>query len=224
VSEDKIQPNAIIGEQEDFTTLNASNRYFTPKKDAQMAKELRFDEDVDPHGNLTRHLGTGHVHIEENSVSYYERVGSVNAGETRYIIYILFCQANTRKCRYVAVKPACVSVGDIVELQVSFIMVPLRDNRFKATMVLRSILVLDRTYTQVKSFLLTIRYYLTTFAICKKAAAKRFAQLRTHKSKPVENLKRRVGYFEEQLSTTRAKLADMQVDEEDVGTICGTGI
>jgi hypothetical protein len=30
-------------------------------------------------------------------------------------------------------------------------MVPLRDNNFKATMVLRSVLVLDRTYTQVKS-------------------------------------------------------------------------
>ena len=29
-------------------------------------------------------------------------------------------------------------------------MVPLRDNKFKGTMVLRSILVLDRTYTQVK--------------------------------------------------------------------------
>jgi hypothetical protein len=34
-------------------------------------------------------------------------------------------------------------------------------------------------------------------------------------SKPVETLKRRVGCFEEQLSTTRAKLGDMQVDEAD---------
>ncbi len=52
--------------------------------------------------------------------------------------------------RYIGVKPASVCIGDLVELQVSFIMVPIRDNNFKATMVLRSILVMDRTYTQVK--------------------------------------------------------------------------
>ena len=63
----------------------------------------------------------------------------------------IYHRSNTRISRYVAVKPACISVGDIVELQVSFIMVPLRDNKFKVTMVLRSILVLDRTYTQVLS-------------------------------------------------------------------------
>ena len=54
--------------------------------------------------------------------------------------------------RYISVKPASVCIGDLVELQASFIMVPLRDNNFKATMVLHSILVLDRTYTQVKVF------------------------------------------------------------------------
>lgn len=68
----------------------------------------------------------------------------------RFIIYI-YTQSNTSDCRYITVKPACVSVGDIVELQVSFIMVPLRDNNFKVTMVLRSVLVLDRSYTQVIS-------------------------------------------------------------------------
>ena len=150
MSEDKIQPNAIIGGQEDLTTLNASNRYFTPRKDAQMAKELVFHQDVDPYGNLTRLLGTALVHIEENDVSYYERVSSTHAGDTRYIPSKV-CSINLTplNCRYVAVKPACLSIGDIVELQVSFIMVPLRDSKFKVTMVLRSILVLDRTYTQV---------------------------------------------------------------------------
>jgi hypothetical protein len=81
VSEDKIQPNAIIGDLEEFSTLDASNRYFTPKQDAQTAKELAFPHDVDPHGNLTRLLGSTHVHIEENVVSYYERMGS---GSTKW--------------------------------------------------------------------------------------------------------------------------------------------
>jgi hypothetical protein len=34
-------------------------------------------------------------------------------------------------------------------------------------------------------------------------------------------MKRRVGYFEEQLSTTRAKLSDMQVDEADEAEVVG---
>jgi hypothetical protein len=67
VSEDKIQPNVIIGEQEDLTTLNASNRYFTPRKDAQTTKQLQFHHNVDPYGNLTRLLGTDLVHMEENN-------------------------------------------------------------------------------------------------------------------------------------------------------------
>jgi len=50
----------------------------------------------------------------------------------------------------------------------------------------------------------------------KKAAAKRFTQQRaTQIDKPLGNLKRRVGYFEEELSTTRVRLSDMQVEEGD---------
>jgi len=75
ISEDRIQPNVIVGDLDDFSTLNASNRYFTPRKDAQNAKELTFIYDIDPHGNLTRLLGSAHVHIEENTVSYHEHVG-----------------------------------------------------------------------------------------------------------------------------------------------------
>jgi hypothetical protein len=61
-----------------------------------------------------------------------------------------FDRTATEVHRYISIKPGCICVGDLVELQVSFIMVPLRGNKFKAAMVLRSILVLDRTYTQVK--------------------------------------------------------------------------
>ena len=44
----------------------------------------------------------------------------------------------------------------------------------------------------------------------------RFAQQRpTKTAKQTETLKRRVGYFEEEMSTTRAKLNSMQVDELD---------
>jgi hypothetical protein len=153
VKEDKIQPNSIIGDLEEFTTLNASNRYFTPRKDIQTAKELAFHRDVDPHGNLARLLGTAHAHIDDNVVSYYERVGHDNPKYRSVASQKSTFELTIETHRYVNVKPGSVCVGDIVELQVSFIMVPLRDNKFKATMVLRSILVLDHTFTQVTNTL-----------------------------------------------------------------------
>jgi len=93
-------------------------------------------------------------------------------------------------------------------------MVPLRGNQFKAAMVLRSILVVDRTYTQVKRPAPLPLSYLSIFPCYQKATAMRFAQQRSTKAgNQPETLKRRVGYFEEELMTTRAKLSNMQVDE-----------
>lgn len=83
VNEDKIEPNTIVGQQDDITTLNASNRYFTQKKDAQMGRDVQLDRDIDPHGTLTRLLASGFVHTDENIVSYYERVKSGDAGDTK---------------------------------------------------------------------------------------------------------------------------------------------
>ena len=48
-----------------------------------MVKELAFPHDVNPHGNLARLLRSAHVHIKENTVSYYEHMGS---GDTKYTI------------------------------------------------------------------------------------------------------------------------------------------
>jgi len=49
----------------------------------------------------------------------------------------------------------------------------------------------------------------------------RFTQQRpTKMGKQAETLKRRVSYFEEELSTTRAKLNSMQVDELDSSEHC----
>ena len=84
VNEDKIQPNAIIGEADGSTTLDASNRYFTPKKDARNGNELPFHQDIDPQGNLTQLLGTGYMRLEDNNVFYYERVTSAQTGDPKY--------------------------------------------------------------------------------------------------------------------------------------------
>jgi len=48
-----------------------------------MGMELHFHRDIDPHGTLTKLLGSGFVHTEENKVSYYECVGSTHGGDTK---------------------------------------------------------------------------------------------------------------------------------------------
>jgi hypothetical protein len=49
-----------------------------------------------------------------------------------------------------AVNPQIFRVGDIVEAQVSFIVVPLKDNKHKMIVVLRSIALLDASFSQVR--------------------------------------------------------------------------
>ena len=47
-------------------------------------------------------------------------------------------------------------VGDIVEVQVSFAVLPLREGKMKSSMILRSITLLDGSQTQVGSVYIKI--------------------------------------------------------------------
>ena len=47
------------------------------------------------------------------------------------------------------VNPQIFCIGDIVEAQVSFIAAPLKNNKYKMIVVLRSIALLDPTFSQV---------------------------------------------------------------------------
>ena len=46
-------------------------------------------------------------------------------------------------------------VGDIVEIQASFMAVPLKQGKMKTTMVLRGITLIDGTFTQVQMIILS---------------------------------------------------------------------
>jgi hypothetical protein len=72
----------------DFVSLDASNRYFTPKRDAKNMTHVPFDRLVDPQGILENMASTGYVHGEENVVSYYarrvEEDGTERYADSRY--------------------------------------------------------------------------------------------------------------------------------------------
>jgi hypothetical protein len=70
--ESKLQ-NWSPGTFRDYPTLELSNRYFTPKKDAPNLEHIPFHKNVDPHGILEAMAHEGYKHTEENAVSYYAR-------------------------------------------------------------------------------------------------------------------------------------------------------
>lgn len=54
------------------------------------------------------------------------------------------------RSRYHYTTPQTFQEGDIVEIQVSFIVIPLRDQKFRTSVVLRSINLLEGRFTQVR--------------------------------------------------------------------------
>jgi hypothetical protein len=86
------------------STIEVSNRYLTPCKDAPDMKAIKPVKGVDPRGVLERVVGEGRfVHGEENSVEYYACRGVTVEGERRYAFiqlkkynYSLFWQLSDR--------------------------------------------------------------------------------------------------------------------------------
>jgi hypothetical protein len=62
-----------ISQYNGSVSLDASNRYFTPKRDAKNMNHIPFDRLVDPQGILENMTNAGYIHGEENIVRYYAR-------------------------------------------------------------------------------------------------------------------------------------------------------
>ncbi|KAF8225745.1 hypothetical protein L208DRAFT_1076517, partial [Tricholoma matsutake] len=106
--------------------LEASNRYLTAKRDAPGMDPIPIPASIDPHGILDKLAKEGFVYGEENKVQYYQV--NTSAEGTK---------------RVEAVGPHIFRIRDIVEIQVSFIVVPLKDKKHKMIVMLRSIALLN---------------------------------------------------------------------------------
>ncbi|RDB31017.1 hypothetical protein Hypma_000107 [Hypsizygus marmoreus] len=120
-----------LGDRRDL--LEASNRYMTPRRDAKDGESIPFGEQVDPKNILKSMAGDDHVHTEDNEVLYFLRHTAVDG-----------------KIRHEKVGPQSFRVGDLVEIQISFVVVPLKGEQYKMMTVLRSIALIDGAYQQAK--------------------------------------------------------------------------
>jgi hypothetical protein len=70
---DKLAPCGIVDEYDKYTSIELSNRYFTPKRDALVEEQIPITADIDPAGLLRLAGGSKYVHTNHNAVRYYMR-------------------------------------------------------------------------------------------------------------------------------------------------------
>jgi hypothetical protein len=114
----------------------------------------------------------------------------------------------TRKNSYETAQPHSYRVGDIVEIQMTIIGVPLKGRKFKMLTVLRSIALLDSSFTQVKTK--PYDHKDNSDQLEQDAAKRRAASLRL-KEVEFKTLKRSIRYEDK----TKEARARMELDTVD---------
>ncbi|KAF8240525.1 hypothetical protein L208DRAFT_1227127, partial [Tricholoma matsutake] len=115
-------------------SIEASNHYFTPVRQGLALASLPFQENVDPCSVLAKmevSPGARCVHTEDNEVEYCH---AFREPDGRY--------------RFEACPPQSFRKGDIVEAQLSFIIIPIKEDlvkgkQYKMLVVLQSMALLD---------------------------------------------------------------------------------
>ncbi|KAF8240169.1 hypothetical protein L208DRAFT_1234889, partial [Tricholoma matsutake] len=120
----------------DGPSIEASNQYFTPSRPGLHLESVPFQENVDPSGVLAKMLalsGARCVHTNDNEVEYCRGFRELD-GKYRFEV-----------CRLQSFRK-----GDIVELQLSFVVIALKEDpqkgkRCKLLVVLRSMALVRHT-------------------------------------------------------------------------------
>ncbi|KAF8229305.1 hypothetical protein L208DRAFT_1076303, partial [Tricholoma matsutake] len=121
-------------------SFEASNRYFTPWKQGMHLESVPFLETIDPFGVFAKMLASPdawYSHTEENEVEYCQGFKEPDGGYW-----------------FEACRPQSFRKGDIVELSLSFVVIPIREHpkkgkQYKILAVLQSMALLDTQFSTV---------------------------------------------------------------------------
>ncbi|KAJ7156489.1 hypothetical protein C8R43DRAFT_1125690 [Mycena crocata] len=117
--------------------FSAANRVFTAQSDAPSEQDNDFQDGLDPLRKLVKFKTGELIHAPENIVRYYKRVQEDDESPAVYQHYV----------------PGAFAVGDIVELQVSFVALAAGNNKVKITNRLQAVTLLDNKYSEARMFL-----------------------------------------------------------------------
>jgi hypothetical protein len=135
----------------DLESFDMSNRYLTPLKEISgFAESIPFNKGVDPRNILRDMAKNGHIHTEDNYVEYFS-MHRDSCGQRRSIKKL--SKVNIKNSllfwiqRFQACEPQLFRVGDIVQVQLSFVVIPVKGGRRRMLTILRSLALLDESFT-----------------------------------------------------------------------------
>ncbi|KAF8973568.1 hypothetical protein BDZ97DRAFT_1647707, partial [Flammula alnicola] len=124
---------------EGHTAIDASARYFTPRRFVPQERGQAFENGVDPNGVLADIRGQDLIHGSDNKVDYLREY-----------------QDNKGHTRIVRTEPRDFKIGDIVRAMVSFVGFQSKDKKAKMTVMLKALTLVENTATIVSTH---INYY-----------------------------------------------------------------
>ncbi|KAF9465393.1 hypothetical protein BDZ94DRAFT_1307255 [Collybia nuda] len=173
--ENSLEP-LVMEMFEEYRAITISNRYCTSRNKSPTHSSIPFKSCVDPDQILQFSMGAEFIHTAENEVEYFKFYPDENGSN-----------------QYRNMDPSLFRIGDIVEVQLSFVVVPVKNNRSKMINVLRAVTLLDPKY-QMDSAIIRNR-----------------AEHNHTRHNPNITLKRKVGYCDE-AEKTPSKIAKMTID------------
>ncbi|KAL0960054.1 hypothetical protein HGRIS_011702 [Hohenbuehelia grisea] len=122
----KVTPSDGLVAEGPEPSMCISNRLFTPRKENPNGIAVVMDSEIDPDGNLQSMAGEEFFYGEENAVDYMERKGGTDKKLTK-------------------TSPARFQIGDVVDVQLTINMIPIRQDESKMFIILRGLALLDGT-------------------------------------------------------------------------------
>jgi hypothetical protein len=130
-----------------YPRLNIANRYFTSRRDDPYSVAIPFGSAIDPKGILADLANESWFHAPDNDVVYYHFIP--DGPQQKWVINYMSVLITKHQNKYHPLEPIRFRIGDIVEAQMSCVVIPLKGGKFKMINQLRSLALLDGTHTQV---------------------------------------------------------------------------
>jgi hypothetical protein len=149
---DLVRPQTSFG-----LAFSSSNRFFTLKTDAPTEQDNTFSDGVDPVGVLEKMKTRDLIHAPENIVKYFKCFPNTDDAYELDLLCrtrLISCMCSS-KVRYEETIPGAFKVGDLVEIQVSFVGVFTAQNEVKVTSRLQAVTLLDASFTKVRAHTFT---------------------------------------------------------------------
>ena len=131
-----------------YLVLELSNRYFSDQE--VVDEEIPLTDVWGPLHLLRNWMPSDARHSRDNEVLYYER--RFIDGQVYFNLHFMrhFWLFGNRAYEYISVNPTGIQVGNVVEAQVAFCVVPIgKQGKYKMITKLRSLCTLDRSVERV---------------------------------------------------------------------------